>query len=84
MKLRTRIHTTLLILAVSNLSGVSVGCSVLCPMFGTGYECRRCLTEQQECGARGDPDCCEGLRCEHDLETSTSRCVAPRQTSVQD
>lgn len=81
MKIRIRITTALLILSVSGLSSVSVGCSVLCSMSGVGNQACGCLTELRECGAPGDSACCDGLECEYDIETDSRRCVARRGDS---
>jgi hypothetical protein len=80
-KVRTR--TTKAVLIILALSGVSIGCSVVCPLFGNcpgelvvpDRECRRCLTEGRECGALGDPACCDGLRCKYNREIMGKRCV---------
>lgn len=45
MKIRGRLTIAAVILAVSGLSGVSVGCSILCSMAGSGDQTCGCLTE---------------------------------------
>ena len=80
MKIRARLTIAALILAVSGLSGVSVGCSILCSMAGSDDQACGCLTELRECGTPG-VTCCDGLECAYDIETDSRRCVARRADS---
>jgi hypothetical protein len=78
MKLRVRIATAVLILAVSSLSGVSVGCyGALCALVGDDApgQCSDCLTKFESCGALIDPPCCDHLRCKRAPVSGVSRCM---------